>query len=702
LPQSLDRRTVLKCIVAVAASTAFACDDDDDAPVPVEDERNFFPQSVASGDPRADSVVLWTRAVDPDRPDAALSLTLQVSTSATFDTLVLETQGLEARADHDHTVKVKVTNLTPRTGYYYRFLHEQDGRRIVSRTGRTRTAPAAGSDETVRFAITDCQDFTGRYYNAWQRLVQLDEELDFVVFLGDYIYEGASAQAAVTGREVGFSDPSSALSLRVGSQTRLAANSLSNYRDLYKRFRSDPFLQQAHERYPFISVWDDHEYSNDCWGAHATYTNGRTNEEAIERRRNAELAFFEYVPLDVTAAPAGAMDPGAAPRFPDTRIWRDFEFGSRLRLLVTDYRTKRPDHLIPEDGYPATVVMDQAALQGTGAAAAFASDAFAYVDIGLPQYEPQRIALLQTYETLALLAGVPSAEANARARAAVQGNLALAYVNPVLTQLGRQTIDPAGQPRGLAWVHMGKRDLFGVLGSRYIVVKDVFDVYAAWSEATQGRARQDALGPEQDAWLRASAGSAHRWKAVVSSVSLTAMVFDLRNKADVPDPALRNRFYFSADQWDGFPTRKRELLTDLRARAGANLFFVSGDIHASFASVEEGVPAITAPAISSSSIKEEAAATVTGAGFPQGTSIYRYAVTEQEATFREGNPAIAFVDSDSHGFTVVEVRADEALAAYHLIPSSEVRTDYSGQPEALAARFTRRDFRIRDGAITPA
>lgn len=700
MPQSLDRRSVLKCIVAVAASTAFACDDEED--VPQEEDRNHFPQSVASGDPRADSVVLWTRAVASDRPDDALRLTLQVSTSEAFDTLILETRDLEARADHDHTVKVKVTNLTPRTRYYYRFIHEQDGRRITSPTGRTRTAPAAGTEETVRFAIANCQDFAGRYYNSWQRLVQLDEDLDFIVFLGDYIYEGPPAQVAVPGREVGFSDPSSALSIPGGSGARLVANSLSNYRDLYKRYRSDPFLQRAHERYPFISVWDDHEYSNDCWGANATYRDGRVQEELIERRRNAELAFFEYVPLDVTAAPGGAMDPGAVPRFPDTRIWRDFEFGSRLRLLVTDYRTRRPDHLIPEDGYPATVVMDQAALQSTGAAAAFASDAFAYVDIGLPQYEPQRIALLRVYETLAALAGVPSAEANARARAAVQGLLALAYVNPVLAQVGQQPIDPAGQPRGLAWVHMGKRNLFDALGSRYIVVKDVFDVYAAWSEATQGRARQDALGPEQDTWLRESASSPHRWKAVVSSVSLTAMVFDLRNKADVPDPALRNRFYFSADQWDGFPTRKRELLTDLRARAGTGLFCISGDIHASFASVEEGVPAVTGPAISSSSVKEEAAETVAAAGFPPESAVFRYAVTEQENTFREGNPAIAFVDSDSHGFTVVEVRADEALAAYHLIPSSAVRTDYSGQPEALAARFTRRDFRIRDGAITPA
>lgn len=698
MPQSLDRRTVLKCIVAVAASTAFGCDDKNDPP-PVEDP-DYFPQSVASGDPRADSVVLWTRVADPDRPDADLSVTLQVSTSAAFDSLVLESKGLPARADHDHTLKVKVTNLGPRTTYYYRFLYEKGDQRPTSPTGRTRTAPAAASDETVRFAIADCQDFADRYYNSWQRLVQLDEDLDFIVFLGDYIYEVPPTQSSVAGREVTFSDPASALTLSGGSPPQLAANSLSNYRDLYKRYRSDRFLQRAHELYPFISVWDDHEYSDDCWGAHATYTNGRKNEDYVDRRRNSELAFFEYIPIDPTAAPGGELDPSAPPRFPDTHIWRYFDFGHRLRLSATDYRSRRPDHLIPEDGYPATVVMDQAALQKAGAASAFDSETFAYVDIGLPQYEPQRIALMAAYETLAILEGLSAADANARARANVQGNLALAYVNPVLVQVGKQQIDPTGLPRGIAWVHMGKRNLFDRLGSRYVVIKDVFDVYAAWREATTGGASQDAFGPEQDAWLRDSVLSANQWKVVISSVSLTSMVFDLRNKADIPDPALRNRFYFDADQWDGFPTRKRELLTDLRARAGANLFFIAGDIHASFASVEESVPVITAPAISSSSILEEAADAVTAAGFPLGTAIYRYAVTEQENTLREGNPGIAFVNADAHGFTIVEVRADEAIATYHLIPSSEIRTDYSGQPEALAARFTRKDLRIRNGAIT--
>jgi alkaline phosphatase D len=154
------------------------------------------------------------------------------------------------------------------------------------------------------------------------------------------------------------------------------------------------------------------------------------------------------------------------------------------------------------------------------------------------------------------------------------------------------------------------------------------------------------------------------------------------------------------DQWDGFPTKKSELLNDLRTLSGGNLLFLCGDIHASFASVEDGVPIITAPAISSSTVLSEAAEAVTDAGFPAGSPIYRYVVTLQEQTLREGNPGITFVDTDSNGYTVVEARAGDALATYHLIPSSQVTVNYANQPDALAAHFTRRAFLISQGTIT--
>ena len=697
----LDRRSVLKCLAAVAASTAFGCSDDDDDESPIVEDRAFFPQSVASGDPRPTSVVLWTRGVDPGRADADVSLTLQVATDDRFSQRVLELTGVPVTLAHDHVLKVKVTGLAPRTTYFYRFLQEKNGRRVASPVGRTRTAPEAGSDTPVRFAVANCQNFNGRYYNSWQRLVQLDEDLDFVVFLGDYVYE-TTQEAALPGpaRQVRFREPEGALRLTTSGGTVLAAASLSNYRDLYRTYRTDPFLQQAHERYPFIVTWDDHEFSDDSWDAHANYTDGRQDETQLERRRNAELAFFEYLPLDPDDVPEGAVDLDATPRYPDTRIWRAFDFGTALRLIVTDYRSRHPDHLIPEDAWPATVAVDAAALAALGVAEAFTADTFAYVDIGAPEYAEAQGILRQAYVLLAVQAGLSQQEAESRAAAVVRGPLALAYVNPVLAQAGRAPISPTDKPRGLAFVHLGKTELFARLGARYVVVKDTYDVYAAARDLASGGEAQNVLGAEQSAFVLDAAAGPQAWKVLVSSVSATSMVWDLSNKPDVEPASVRNRYYFDVDQWDGYPQERARLLGELRGRTSDRTVVVSGDIHAAFASVELGVPALTAPAISSASVKEEAGEQVEAAGFPPASAVYRYVVTEQDATLREGNPNIAFVDTDSHGFTVVEVRADEVRAAYHLIPSAEARTSYANQPEALAARFSRRDFTVRAGAIS--
>lgn len=699
MSQPLHRRTLLKCLVAAAASTTFGCPDGP----PVEEERAYFPQSVASGDPRPDSVVLWVRAVDPELPEAEAVLTLQVATDERFLRRVLVLEGLRATSEHDHALKVKVTNLQPRTRYFYRFILERGGQRLSSPTGRTRTAPAPGSDVPVRFVVANCQDFRDRYYNTWQRLLQLDERLDFILFVGDYIYESDSSVVPSPNpdRNLSFTDPGSALPRDLGGgRMELVAHSVSNYRDLYRAYHSDRFLQQVHERYPMIVVWDDHEFSNDCWGAHATYTNGLRDEYQPERRRNAELAFFEHLPIDNTEAPPGVIDVDSVPRYPDTRIWRDFVFGRHLRLLVTDYRTYRPDHLIPEDAYPATVVMDAAVLAALGLTQAFAADTFTYVNID--EYPAQQAVLRGVYAQQATAAGLTPAEALARATAAVQGNLALAYVNLVLEAAGQPAappISPTDKPRGLAFVHMGKVDLFSSRGSRGVVIKDTFDVYAAWRYAVTGREAEDALGEAQEAWLLDSALRSESWKVVVSSVSTTSMVADLRGKPDVEPPSLRNRYYLSVDQWDGFPDKRRELMTALRERTGGQVLFVAGDIHASFASVDHGVATLTAPAISSSTVQAEARETLMEAGFPPGTPVYRYIITEMSDTLRAGNPNIAFVDPDAHGFTVVELGAREARATYHLIPSSEVRVDYRGRPEELAARFTRRRFLIRPGSI---
>jgi alkaline phosphatase D len=624
----------------------------------------------------------------------------------------VELKDLKALKASDHALKVKVTNLSPRTTYYYRFVHEKDGELYTSAHGRTRTAPAADDESPVRFAFASCQDYIGRYYNSWQRLLQLPD-LDFVVFLGDYIYEttgDASFQStSAGGRTVQFSELEGALPQSTGMFAYHAAATLSNYRDVYKTVRGDRVLQEVHERYPFIVMWDDHEFSDDCWGANATYQDGKASELQQGRRRNAEQAFFEFIPLDHGGSSEGAINVDSVPRFPDTHIYRDFDFGKNLKLVVTDVRTYRPDHVIPEDAYPGTVVVPQEVLTVGGQAplpAQFDSDLFAYVNIDDAAYGSQKQVLMGAYMQLAQKAGLSDADAAAKAGEHIKGPQALAYVNEVLKAANlAPVIDPAGASKGLAYLHMGKQSLFDIRGSRYLVVKDAFDLFSKvkYDNPAALRASEDVLGTAQETWfLDTMKQATQHWKVVVSSVSLTSMVWDLTDKADIPDPMLRQSFYFSVDQWDGFPNKKAELLKALVDSEVSNPLFISGDIHASFASVEAGVPTLTAPAISSGSVQEMAATAVRGVGYTQESAVYQHAVANMDAMLKSSHPSIVYSNCDHHGFVVLEVRGDEALASYHLISSKEIGIDYSKRHwRELEAKFTQRDFRIKDGAITP-
>lgn len=194
-----------------------------------------------------------------------------------------------AHASDDGVAQVKLTDLKAKTQYYYRFVYEKAGQYLGSAIGRAKTAPQPQDGSPVRFGLANCQDAIGRYYNTY--FAALVQDLDFVVHVGDYIYEttGDPSFQGATGRGVVFTDTAGAIALEAPSgRTYYAAASVSNYRELYRFYRSDPLLQRMHERFTFVNIWDDHEYSDDCWGDTATYFDGLRNEKNTARRRNAE------------------------------------------------------------------------------------------------------------------------------------------------------------------------------------------------------------------------------------------------------------------------------------------------------------------------------------------------------------------------------------------------------------------------------
>ena len=247
-----------------------------------------------------------------------------------------------AEPELDHVVRLRLTDLTPYTEYYYRFVATLPDGEVVSETGRTLTAPTPDMDVPVRFAIASCQEYVGRWYHAWRSLVNEPDPVDFVLFLGDYIYEwigDPTFQPLDSPRSLSLPD---GMSLD-GSDTNLTAVSLADYRALYQQYRSDPDLRRVHARFPFVIIWDDHEFCNDCWQDVANDFNG---EQGIERdtvrRMAATQAWVEYLPVDVP------YDPDAS--YPlDIETWRAFRWGRHAELALTDARYYRDDHVVPED-----------------------------------------------------------------------------------------------------------------------------------------------------------------------------------------------------------------------------------------------------------------------------------------------------------------------------------------------------------------
>jgi alkaline phosphatase D len=496
-----------------------------------------------SGDPRPDSIVLWTR-VEPPKASSKVPVGWELATDDQFKEMVTNGE-IDATADTDHTVRLKIKDLEPGTVYYYRF--QALGVRSV--VGRTKTAPAVSDDVKVRFAFAACQDFVGRFYHAWKALAA-EDAVDFVVHLGDYIYEtdgNPSFQTPGAGRKIDLPD---GLSI---SDTTKAAQTLADYRSLYRQYRSDPDLQRIHQLFPFICIWDDHEFGDDCWQDHTTHFNGTMGDEQVtSQREDADQAWFEYQPADVT------WDDSAA--YPDDiKIYRTLRYGKHLELFLTDERFYRDRAVVPEKG----------------------------------------------------------------------------------TNIG-----------------VGKIVADSKIGSHIFLLKPGFDPLEAAAKPTM-------LGADQKAWfIDAVKGSNATWKVWGNEVQLAQMVANLKSFDKLPD-IFRDLFYLTVDQWDGFRTERKEILTALSSVD--NLVAITGDIHAFYAAELHadfdnptakpvGVEYVTA-GISSQAVATSAESVLADPAFKDLGLLEL--VPMWDDLLKQASPHYRYANSFVNGIAICDLSADE-------------------------------------------
>lgn len=277
------------------------------------DAHAYFTHGVASGDPLADRVMLWTRVIPADSALNVVPLRWQVATDQAFSNIVASGM-LETSALQDFTAKIDAHGLEPNTHYYYRFV----ALGAVSAVGRTKTLPVGAVSE-FKAAVCSCSNYSQGYFNAYRDIATRD--VDAVIHLGDYLYEYAR----------GVYDDEFAVQ-KLGRQLYPAHElvQLEDYRTRYGLYRSDPDLQAAHAAHPWICVWDDHELANDTWRDGAQNHNEGEGDFHV-RMAAARQAYHEWMPIR-TAAQSNQQ-----------AIYRRFMIGDLADLLMLDARLEGRD-----------------------------------------------------------------------------------------------------------------------------------------------------------------------------------------------------------------------------------------------------------------------------------------------------------------------------------------------------------------------
>ena len=435
--------------------------------VPIAD--TYFPYSVASGDATEDTVVVWTR-LEPNRPAVRERETLfyqiwrgeaadepgsyqrsfSLQSELHFNRFsgehcqdidqgqthanelgCISSQTIEAYGgnlngevfetssyrQYGFNYKKRLTNLNPGYFYYYRFIYQDDGGNYrYSKIGRTRTAPDANDDVTAKFTVISGQDYIGKYYNTYRHMQKMSIEdkvnpIDFVVHLGDYIYETTgdpsfqfsgntrlvdfnSHSYAYLDAEEALSDPADrgAIQLGSGASAFHAARTRSDYYIIYETYKSDPIMQSIHENFPWYMVWDDHEFSDDYHDGTAQFLDYR-DEFDYARKYNSERAYMEWLPVGMGLDNAtGELSIPLYETFQNSdycentpaeeignavttcqmltrlrnndgtykhKLYQNIRWGKNLEGVLTDSRTYRPAHAVIENAWSGKIVADE-------------------------------------------------------------------------------------------------------------------------------------------------------------------------------------------------------------------------------------------------------------------------------------------------------------------------------------------------------
>lgn len=270
--------------------------------------NDTFIYGVASGDPTATSVILWTGV----RKSKGKDLNWQISKSARMNSVIQSGSAAQTSAG-SNTYKIKVGKLNPGTTYYYQF---DDGKNR-STIGETRTLSADAKQ--VRIGVVSCSNYEAGYFNAYESLA--NKTLDFVLHLGDYIYEygpGTYGDSTLNRKHIPAKE----------------IITLEDYRQRYAQYRMDPDLQLAHQKHPFITIWDDHEISNDA------YQTGAQNHQEDEgdymsRAAIAKQVYHEWMPTDLTS---------------EDKLYRQFSVGNLADIIMLDGRLAGRDEQLKETG----------------------------------------------------------------------------------------------------------------------------------------------------------------------------------------------------------------------------------------------------------------------------------------------------------------------------------------------------------------